>query len=209
MQLRSKGTVKEEEAKGLKLQKRKRNKKKQDKYTDTESEKENHDNAIQTLFHCSKCSIEKHNNNHNTNSFTQHVNKSEYRNQHNKHDKNDGIARTEHGQNKRINMGIDQNTSSGISENKARQSYEIVTREEGKRIESIKLILNYYQEHRQFSEITGKYRRRHLRQFEIICEEYNTYTSTILTHFVILSNLEVMPTISTTNSQKPTKTGKN
>lgn len=49
--------------------------------------------------------------------------------------------------------------------------------------EAIKLTLNWYQKHYQFSGKANEYWSRHLCQFEILCEEYKTGDSTRINHF--------------------------
>lgn len=66
----------------------------------------------------------------------------------------------------------------------SQKSYEKELKEkELNRREAIKLILNYYQKYQQFSGTANEDWRRYLSQFETLCEECNTDSSTRLANF--------------------------
>lgn len=66
-------------------------------------------------------------------------------------------------------------------------------------------MLNYYQKHEQFSVTANEYWRTHLSQFEILYQQYNIDSTTILTIRTHSNQLTINFT-SIKNIEKPTKT---
>lgn len=90
-----KGPVTEEKSKWMHFPNIKRNEKSKDKHTDTKSENEKQYNIIRTFFQSTKRLKPTHNNNHNTNPFTQQENESQYQDQHKKYSTNYNTLRPE------------------------------------------------------------------------------------------------------------------